>query len=136
MARTHIISGDGTIFVELSASRRRRNKIIAAISLIAATPFAAAAAVGIYLGATGQVDSHTPTITAEPVATAGIPLAKAQKACRPAPKGMRPDCLALYMRSAWTTPHSFTPAGPALVTECLDQYRGTELRLCLEHPIG
>lgn len=140
MARTFIVTPDGTNFIEESASRRRTRRVIAIIAGIAATPFMAAAAVGIYLAASGQAPTVDPTpratLTAMPIASPAIPLAKAQKACRKVPRGMRQDCLALYMRSAWTTPSSYTPAGPVLVKECLDQYRGIELRLCLEHPIG
>jgi len=50
-----------------------------------------------------------------------------------------PACVKLYLRPA-TTHHqadgtvTSDPAGPALVAECLSQYRGVELHSCLTQP--
>jgi hypothetical protein len=72
----------------------------------------------------------------EPSASTAIKLTTARKACRAAGvRGMQ-DCLALYMRNAWSSADTYTPAGPALVKECISQYRGAELRDCFTQEIG
>lgn len=66
----------------------------------------------------------------------GINITTAKKACRRAPRGSMQDCLALYLRRDWHDTRTYTPAGPALVKECISQYRGTELADCLTQEIG
>lgn len=47
------------------------------------------------------------------------------------------SCVSLYLRPAqWNRDHSvYTPQGGALVAECLSQYRGAELHVCLNQPV-
>lgn len=72
----------------------------------------------------------------EPSASTAIALSTARKACRLAGVMGMQDCLALYMRNAWASPSTYTPAGPILVRECISQYRGAELRDCFTQEIG
>lgn len=74
--------------------------------------------------------------SATPTASTAISLTTARKACRLAGAMGMQDCLALYMRNAWASASTYTPAGPALVKECISQYRGAELRDCFTQEIG
>jgi len=70
-------------------------------------------------------------------AASTISLTTIKKACRIATRAMKQDCYALYLRRDWADPRgSYTPAGPALVKECIDQYRGRELADCFTQEIG
>lgn len=134
MTHTRIIAADGTRFIPEGAARRRRNRIIATACGILATPFMVAAAVGIYLGATDQVDAPaSPAVP--PVIT------KALKACDEVPAQFKGYCTALYLRPAYNIDMgdsaTYTPAGPALVKECTDQYTARdELGMCLTQGIA
>lgn len=131
--RTHIISADGTTFVATPKATRTRRKIIALACGIAAAPFMLAALVGIGLAATGNA---TPPIDNP------APLDKAITACADAPAQFQGYCIGLYLRPAYDLDMgdagaSHTPAGPALVQECLEQgLDREELGACLTQPIG
>lgn len=84
------------------------------------------------LGACLGKDNMTPA--AATVKATWLPIARA--ACAKAPRGAMQDCLALYMRGAWFDARTYTPAGPALVKECISQYRGAELADCFTQEIG
>lgn len=137
MTRTYITAADGTLYEAIPARRALTRKIIRrtiwAITLIVTALFLSAAIIGL------NQAIHTPAPTMTHTAAAidpGINLATAKKACRRAPKGSGQDCLALYLRRAWHTPSTYTPAGPALVKECISQYRGRELADCFTQEIG
>lgn len=134
MARTFLIDADGTRFIEETASRRRTRRVIAWGSLVAASPFFLAALIGLYLAATGDsAQAETPLPK---------PLPAAIKACEDAPRQYQGYCIGLYLRPAYTldiedgaTTH--TPAGPALVRECMTQgLDHSELGACLTQPIS
>lgn len=131
MTRTHIITADGTHFVPLTARTRLRNRILGGIALLITALFLSAAIIGLQKAAIAE---SAPRIA--PTASSTISLAAAQKACRKAPRGATQDCLALYMRSAWASPSTFTPKGAILVGECFSQYKGRELRDCFTQEIG
>jgi hypothetical protein len=129
LTRTYLITADGTRFVRQGTTRR-----IAGI----ATGIVFTTLTAIFLSAAiiGASKAAREGINPEPAASTAIALRTADKACARAPKGSKQDCLALYMRSAWTTPNTYTPAGAKLVKECFDQYRGIELRSCFNQEIG
>jgi len=60
-------------------------------------------------------------------------------ACASVNSATKVACVALYGRPAVTTRNAdgsviSDPAGPALVAECLSQYQGVELNVCLSQP--
>lgn len=132
MTATRIISADGTIYIPLTAARRRNRRLALIIASIIALPFLLAALVGVGMAATGNTDALETTASHRP---AGISLAKVDKACAPAGKALRDACRSLYLRRDWHTANTYTPAGPALVKECIAQYRGIELRYCLTQEV-
>lgn len=136
MPRTYIIAADGTRFEALTARRALRRKvisrIIAGIAILITALFLSAAIIG--LGKAAREGSPAPHIA--PTADTAISLRAAKKACRPAPRGAMQDCLALYMRHAWSDASTFTPEGKVLVKECNSQYRGRELADCYTQEIG
>lgn len=79
------------------------------------------------------------TRDSRPAATA---LILALKACEEVPDNAREACIALYLRPAYDLDMgengaSHTPAGPALVKECTDQYTDRdELTMCLSQGIA
>ena len=136
MARTYIISADGTQYEATTAAQARRRRstfrTIKVLTFLAMIPFLAAALVGVGMAATGNAPAD---LKASPAATSTTSLAKVDKACAKAGKGNLNACRALYLRKAWQDKNTYTPAGPALVKECIDQYRGIELRYCLTQPV-
>jgi len=130
MPRTYIIAADGTRYIPEGTARRSAKRTALAIFAIITALFLAAAIIGLTKGAQGDYNA-APTASATPV----IKLSDAQRACKGAPKKIGSSCLELYLRNAWRTPSTFTPAGPALVKECFDQYRGIELADCLTQEV-
>lgn len=124
MTRTHIITGDGTHYEEVGATKARNRKIFRRVIGIAAT-----LATAIFLSAVIIGFSQAATPTALPK-----PLAGALTACKGVDARWQGYCIGLYLRPAHKDANTFTPAGPALVKECLDQYRGQELASCLTQP--
>lgn len=131
MTRTYITAGDGTLYrAEGMVARNIRRCLRTAFFLLLAI-FASAAIIGLQRAAIAPTSAPAPTATKITV----IKIADAKKACVKAPKGSMQDCLALYLRHAWSDARTFTPAGPALVKECFSQYRGRELADCLTQEI-
>jgi len=128
MTRTHIITADGTHFEEVDATKARTRKIIRRTIGIAATLLTA-----IFLSAVIIGFSKAATPTPAPLPK---PLAGALKACEGIDARYQGYCIGLYLRPSVKIDNTFTPAGPALVKECRDQYRGQELASCLTQPIN
>lgn len=124
MTRTHIITGDGTHYEEVGATKARNRKILRRVIGLAAT-----LATAIFLSAVIIGFSQAATPTALPK-----PLAGALTACKGVDARWQGYCIGLYLRPAHKDANTFTPAGPALVKECLDQYKGQELASCLTQP--
>lgn len=129
MTRTYIIAADGTRFVRQGRTRRIAGIMTGITFTLLTAIFLSAAIIGAGKAAREGIN-------AEPTASTTISLKAAQKACIRAPRGSKQDCLALYMRSAWSSPNNYTPAGKILVRECISQYRGAELRDCFTQEIG
>lgn len=128
---TYIIGADGTRYVKETQVKRRRAKITAIVALLASTPFMVAAAMGLGMAARGETPSDLPT-----------PLPAAVKACDKVIDQYQGYCIGLYLRPAYEIDlgegaMSYTPAGPALVKECTDQYTDRdELGMCLTQGIA
>lgn len=134
MTRSIIIDAQGQRWESISAKRRMIRRMIAALVITLTAIFLSAAIIGL-----NQAAHSTPAPTMTHTAKAidpGINLSTAKRACAKAPRGSMQDCLALYLRRAWHTPSTYTPAGPALVKECISQYRGRELADCFTQEIG
>jgi hypothetical protein len=131
MTRTHIIAGDGTRFVP----QQRKWVLLRATAyitfLVITALFLSAAVIGFHRAAI----EGTPSPAASSI-TLPKPLPAALRACRTVPTRFQGYCIGLYLRPAYTINRVYTPAGPALVKECLDQYRGGELAYCLTQPIN
>jgi hypothetical protein len=121
MARTHIIAGDGTHFVARGRGKVIARRAIGTAALLITALFLSAAIIGLNRAAT---------------APAPMNIILAQKACAPAPATMQGACIALALRPAYDINNTHTPNGIALVTECLDQYKGQELISCFTQPIN
>lgn len=132
MTRTHIITADGTHFEEVGAKKARTRKIIRRVIGITATLVTA-----IFLSAViiGFSKAATPSTPGADIALPK-PLAGALSACHGIDPRWQGYCIALYLRPAYDIDNTHTPAGPALVKECRDQYRGQELASCLTQPIN
>lgn len=131
MTRTYIIAADGTRFVAQGEGKRFAIKVSKITTLFLLAIFATACLVGVVKGAGGDYDAKAPHTS--PVASAtsqGVSFKAMQKACTKAAKKSKNDCYALYLRRDWHNSFSYTPAGPALVKECISQYRGRELADC------
>jgi hypothetical protein len=131
MTRSRIVGADGTRYIPEAASKRRARRIIAIISLIIASPFMAAAVIGLYLGATEGIatPAPTPTVTVAKKAPLPKPLPAALRACKDAPAQFKGYCIRLYL-----TPQREAdgPTGAQLVDECLHQgYTRPEMGACL-----
>lgn len=126
MARTFIVSGDGTAFVPASRNRKIKLALLALLVGLIVIPFLLATGIGLAKGIKGDYDETYLTV--------------AQKACAPAPDEFEGYCISLYLRpagkQAWEDGSvTTTPAGPALVTECLNQgLTRAEMGSCLVRP--
>lgn len=142
MNRTYIIAADGTRFEEIAARTATRRKIIrrtiGGIALILTALFLSAAIIGLRhaAGVPDTIPSHTPSMSKTSSQLIATNIRTMQRACAKAPRGSKQDCMALYLRGAWFDAHNYTPAGPALVKECISQYRGAELADCFTQEIG
>jgi hypothetical protein len=131
MQRTYITSADGTLFESISYRRRVFRLALAGIATLIFAFFATAGAIGLKQAA----DQGAPSPAASSI-TLPKPLPAALNACRTVPTRFQGYCVGLYLRPAYTIGRVHTPAGPALVKECIDQYRGGELAYCLTQPIN
>lgn len=131
MARTYITTADGTQFVARGRGQVIARRAITTAFLIITALFLSAAVIGLQRAA---IAPSAPATT--PTASTSISMPAALKACKKAPKGALNDCLATYLRHAWSDKNTFTPEGRILVRECFSQYRGAELRSCLKQPLA
>lgn len=128
MPRTHIITADGTHFEEVGATKVRTRKIIRRTIGFAATLLTA-----IFLSAVIIGFSKAATPTPAPLPK---PLPAAIKVCEGVDARWQGACIALALRPSYKIDNTVTPNGIALVKECRDQYRGSELAYCLTQPIN
>lgn len=146
MARTYIISADGTQFeaTTVAQARRRRTafRSMKALTIIAAIPFLIAAFVGIGMAATGNAPADiNASSAASSTPTLPKPLPKAMKACKGVDNRYQGYCIGLALRPAYTVINrdgskAYTPNGFALVKECRTEYRGKALAHCFTQPIN
>lgn len=132
MTRTHIIAGDGTRYVPQKQKWVLARSAAYLVFILLTALFVAAAVIGFHRAATAPT---TPSPVASSI-TLPKPLPAALKACRTVPTRFQGYCIGLYLRPAYTIDRVHTPAGPALVKECIEQYKGQELAFCLTQPIN
>jgi hypothetical protein len=152
MTRTRITAADGTTYEATTARRRKARRITSIVATIASLPFLGAAVIGLAHAS----DLHTPSkhslaILAaankangnrchlewneaqgdhEAICDAPTPRYTGPAVCAKVPTDLRGVCADLAARKATAN----DPAGPALVRECTEQYKGDELIYCLTQP--
>lgn len=145
----HIIDSRGIVHFVPDAPRRRPqganrfwHRLAAITTGIILLPFLCAAGAGIYLGIRDGLPKPATAAPAAHSIALPKPLPAALRACRTAPRQYQGYCIGLYLRPAYTLTQAdgtkiHTPAGPALVKECMTQgLDHSELGYCLTQPIG